>query len=345
MSVEVRQIERSDIQGDDFDALLEVFRADIMVRDPEDPLPDREEVAAEIFCAAPDQPGVVLVARLDGQPAGVAWSQGESEPGDETQVSFIEILVKEELRRRGVASALLHRLVPTLLDLGQTSILAYPCAEIATEAATGLCAKLGLTVRQEERCSRVPVTDVDEGLMDAWIADAPRSAPGYRLEQWEGPCPDHLARPWFEAVSAMEDQPTDDLDLNLFTRGIDEQRTTDERRRVDGFEIFRSLALSPEGEAAGMSALFVHRSRPQVGHQGDTGVVAAHRGRRLGRWLKAANYRFVRSAHPELAVIETYNAQTNPWMLDINVAMGFRPHHRYIAHQGPIDQVAAALGL
>jgi GNAT superfamily N-acetyltransferase len=188
------------------------------------------------------------------------------------------------------------------------------------------------------------VADIDDELMAAWMADADSRAAGYRIEQWEGVCPATLAEPWSEAVAAMEDMPTDELDINLHTKTVEEQRELDEGRQALGFRLYRTLVLSPEGEAAGMTMIYVHQDRPEVAYQGDTGVLAAHRGKRIGRWVKAANYQFVRQAHPELAVIETYNAQSNAWMLDINVAMGFRPHHHYTAYQGPLDQVAAALG-
>jgi hypothetical protein len=31
---------------------------------------------------------------------------------------------------------------------------------------------------------------------------------------------------------------------------------------------------------------------------------------------------------PELKVIDTYNADSNPWMVSINEAMGYRPYDR-----------------
>ncbi len=344
MSITVTQINSPDDQPEDFQALVEVCHADRAVRNPDDPPSSPAEIAADVFVRAPGCKGVVFVARIDGVAAGAAWTFTESEPGDENQVSFVEVLVNPRLKRQGVATSLLQQVVPSLIQLGQNSIVAYVCAEVAHEAGVALCEKLGLTPRLEERCSRVDVGQIDEELMASWIADAVVRAEGYRLEQWEGVCPEPLAQPWSEAVAAMEDEPTDELDLNLFTRTVDEQRELDEGRRSSGFRLYRSLVLSPEGEAAAMSMMLVHRDRPQIGHQGDTGVLAAHRGKRIGRWVKAVNYQLVRQAHPELRAIETYNAQSNAWMLDINVAMGFRPHHLYTAYQGSIDEVAAALG-
>ena len=43
-------------------------------------------------------------------------------------------------------------------------------------------------------------------------------------------------------------------------------------------------------------------------------------------------------------MIETWNAQSNPWMLDINVAMGFRPHAMWRGYQGDLAAAREALG-
>jgi hypothetical protein len=42
-------------------------------------------------------------------------------------------------------------------------------------------------------------------------------------------------------------------------------------------------------------------------------------------------------------VIDTSHAQSNPWMLDINIAMGYRPHHVFHACQAPNETVLAAV--
>jgi mycothiol synthase len=73
-------------------------------------------------------------------------------------------------------------------------------------------------------------------------------------------------------------------------------------------------------------------------------VVAQHRGHRLGRWLKAANLRRALEHQPALDVLQTYNAESNPYMLAINVDMGYRPHRVYGTYQGGITSAKAALG-
>jgi len=344
MDCDIRLLTNVDDDPAGFSALVEVSRADYAQRNPGDPLPGPAEIAAEVFITAPDRRGLVLAALVGDEAVGALSTATESEPGDENQVSSIEVVIKSEFQRQGVATALLAEALPRLIADGQTSILGYPCADFATDAAVGLAAKLGLTPRQEERCSRALVANIDDDLMATWIADAVESADGYRIEQWHGLCPPALAEQWSRARVAMEDQPLDGLDLNLYTRNVEQQRQADQARLDSGFVMYRTLALAPDGRAAGMSEIWVHQERPQIGFQGDTGVMAAHRGHGIGRWLKAANYQLVRRHHPELAIIETYNAQSNPWMLAINVAMAFRPHHIYTGYQGPIGPALAALG-
>ncbi|MDH3680670.1 MAG: hypothetical protein OEV40_12035, partial [Acidimicrobiia bacterium] len=213
------------------------------------------------------------------------------------------------------------------------------------EAATAMCTRYGMTKRQQERCSRVHVDDIDDALLATWEAAAVDVAPGYWIEQWEGPVPATLLEAWCTAAAAMEDAPLDDVEYDAETRRPAEQQTADESLQASGFVAYRTLALGPGSEPAGMTQLVVHQERPEIGYQGDTGVLAAHRGHGIGRWLKAANYRQTSAAQPDLGLIETYNAQSNPWMLEINMAMGFRPHHVYDAYQAPIATVAAAVGV
>lgn len=341
---EIRRVDSPESDSVGFDGLAVVYREAAAERDPGDPLPSRREIVAEMFGSSPDRTVRNYLAIVDGEPAGLGWALTISEADDELQLAEVDLMVRPRHRRQGVATALIAELIPDLIGLGQTSIVAYTCPEVTPEATSALCRKLGMTKRGEERCSRAGVVDIDENLLAGWIEDAEEDAAGYRLEQWEGLCPDHLAEQWSQAMAAMEDEPLDDFDYNPHTRSADVQRQADEIKIGHGYRIYRTLALSPGGEAAGISALYVHEDRPQLGHQADTGVLARHRGHGLGRWMKAANYEQVVRAHPDLGVIQTYNAESNPWMLDINVAMGFVPYHAYVGYQGPIETVAAAVG-
>ncbi|MEL7155833.1 MAG: GNAT family N-acetyltransferase, partial [Actinomycetota bacterium] len=329
MTIEVRRVGTPADDPAGFAAVVDLMRADGKVRDPGDPPMPGRQLEADLFAPHPRKQRFVWLAEAAGEPAALVWAETESDVDDDLQLVSLEVIVDPTHRRRGLATALVDEALPTLSAAGQNSVCGYPCHDIDYDAAVALCHRYGLTRRSEERCSRVTMDDIDESMMDEWTAQAAVSAPGYRLEQWEGACPDHLAAAWQQAEAGMDDAPLDDFDYHRVDLDAEAQRQEDAAAAAGGYRIHRSLVLGPEGDAAGMSAIYVHEDRPEIGYQDDTAVLADHRGRRLGRWLKAANYRLTRQAHPELRVIETYNAQSNPWMLDINVAMGFRPHHVY----------------
>lgn len=325
-----------------FEALVHSCRRDSAERDPGDPLLGPAEIEAEFFRATPGRTAMVFVA-LDGdRPVGHAHLTTMADPTIEVQVCEIEILIPVEHRRRGIGDAFMDHLIPEVVGLGQQSVIGYVATDI-WEGSSLFCERYGMTSRVEERCSRVSIKNIDEVMIDEWLAEGPAKAPGYRLERWQGPCPDEFLEPWVNACAAMADQPFGDLDYEHQVKDLGQQAEADAALAAAGFVFYRSLALAEDGEGAGMSMIYLHPERPQLAQQGDTGVCAPHRGHGLGRWLKAANYRQARLAHPDLATIETYNANSNSWMLDINVAMGFRPHHGYAAYQASVEEIQAAM--
>lgn len=342
--VEIRRIEQRD-DGAGLDGLVSVCQEVLTELDPSDPPMPPREVSTWIFDVGPDRTARNYLASVDGVPAGIVVSATVSDPTDELQVAEIETMVRPKFRGQGIATGLLRAAVPDLIELDQTSLLAFPSTSVSYDAAVSFCHKVGMTKRNEERCSRATVADVDDQLLEAWTDSASSTATGYRIECWEGHSPPDLAEQWSLAGAAMKDAPLDDLDYNPYIRDVETRQQIDELKIAGGYRIYRSLAIDERRHAAGMSEIFVHEDRPQLARQHDTAVLADHRGHRLGRWLKAANYQQVRAAHPELEVVETINAESNPWMLDINVAMGFRPHHTYHGFQGDLTVIADALGV
>ena len=326
-----------------FGAFADSYRADWAEREPSDPVAPDSVVAVEAFGNAPDVVRLVVLAEADGETAGHGIATTKRTTPGSPRVAELDVYVTVGHRRRGIGTAVLADLVAALRDLGQESIMGFPCLDTWPVEGPAMCRRFGLTPRQEERCSRLVVAEADDAAIARWLADGPASAAGYRIAQWEGVCPPALAEAWQAADGAILDAPLDDLDYAPTMRTVEAQRDADERDRANGIRMYRTLVLSPDGEGAGATVIYLNESYPEVAYQGNTSVRSEHRGRRLGRWLKAANYRQALDAAPAIRVVETYNAESNPWMLDINVAMGFRPHHTYVAHQAPIEVVVAAL--
>lgn len=319
-------------------ALVDVRRAVDAVRDPGDPPVGPGELVPDLFVVRPREVRSVWLATSGGQPVGVLGA-GASVEGGNAGYAEVEIDAVPGGGAHDVQVALLRSAVPWLEEHGARTLAWWPDDDVGR----GVAAAAGLTFRQQERCSRLRVADVDDHLLDAWIEAPNAREAGYRLEQWTGACPDELLDAYVAAYTAMNDAPLDEIEWTPepYTPAI--VRRSEEVAAARGVTIHASLVVAPDGTGAGMTRIDVHPERPQLAHQEDTAVVPAHRGRRIGRWLKAANLRRVREHIPEVDLVQTYNAESNPWMLDINVAMGFRPYRAYDAYQGPIDAVRDAL--
>jgi mycothiol synthase len=336
--IEVVEVRSGD--GPEMDGLLAVWRAVDQVLEPDDPPMPLQELRGDLFGIPAHKRRRVWLATIDGEPAGLAHTDQDLDGVNEATIGVYAI-VHPELRRRGVARALLRAALPRVVADGGTSLLGWTL----DDAGVALCRRLGLTHRSDDRCSRVRVVDVDPDQQRRWIDDAPGRAAGYRLVGWVGVCPDEWAEHLAAALAAMVDAPLDDIDWDPQVLPSSQLQARERGWDGEGYDIVTTLALAPDGSAAGASQLMASRLRPYVGRQADTGVVASHRGHGLGRWMKAENLRRALAHQPGIAVIETYNAESNPHMLAINVEMGFRPHRAFSMWQGPVDGAASFLGL
>jgi GNAT superfamily N-acetyltransferase len=336
--VDITVSQVSDPDDPAFDRLLDIYRGIEAERDPDDPPIPRQELAASVFAPSRDVHKRAWLAWLGGSPVGAALSEQQLD-GVNDGVIDLNAMVPADHRRGGVGRALVAAALPSLLADGGTSLVGWT----PTASGAAFCRSLGLTHRSDDRCSRLRIAEIDPVEQRRWIDEGPVHAPGYRLVGWVGVVPDDWAETLARALDAMVDAPVDDLDwvtqLLTATRLRDREESWDRR----GWDIVTTLALAPDGSGAGVSQILVSRLTPAVGAQGDTGVVAEHRGHRLGRWLKAANLRRALAHQPAIRILETFNAESNPHMLSINVAMGYRPHHAYASYQAPMAEVLARL--
>lgn len=337
MDLRAERIERpsSDEQAA---ALLAVRRASDAVRDPDDRPIGPGELVPDLFVDRPRETRAVWLASLDGEPVGILVA-GVTVEGGNAGHAQMQVDVVPDAAAGQIQLALIRAALPWFDARGARTLAWWPDDDTSRSAAS----QAGMTFRQQERCSRLRVGELDDALLDAWVEAAEARGAGYRIEVWTGPCPEGLVDAYAAAYSAMNDAPLDGFDWTPepYTPAI--IRRQEEVAVARGATIHAALVIAPDGSGAGMTRIDVHPERPQLAHQEDTAVVPAHRGRRIGRWLKAANLRAVRQRVPEVQAVETFNAESNPWMLDINVAMGFRPYRAYDAYQGPIDAVRDAL--
>ena len=195
-----------------------------------------------------------------------------------------------------------------------------------------------------ERKSRVWVDQIDPDLMRQWIDQHHERAADYRLESWSGPTPDHLLEPMALLSTAMNDAPVDDLDVSDDIWTAQDIVELDEFLAGAGLERWTTIAFGPDDEPAGLTVVTRNTAKPRISNQGDTVVIDAHRGRGLGRWLKADMIERLRTGAPDVQALDTENAGSNDAMLAINIAMGFAPVYELGYWQSTVEDLRAKLG-
>lgn len=69
--------------------------------------------------------------------------------------------------------------------------------------------------------------------------------------------------------------------------------------------------------------------QPERLMQGDTAVLAAHRGHRLGLAMKAAMLRWFTADKVEAELVSTFTGASNTHMADVNHRLGFETVRRF----------------
>ena len=214
------------------------------------------------------------------------------------------------------------------------------------DESEGYAERAGLKPVILERRSRLVLAEVDRALVASWIEQASGRASDYELIFWEGAVPDEYLQAFCDVLGIMNTAPREHFEEEDFTMTPELWRA--EEKGIEGRQITNYTYVArhqPTGEFAGYTNVFYQRLHPLQAYQIDTGVDPDHREKGLGRWLKAAMLEVLLTEHPEVAQIDTENAGSNEPMLNINIALGFKPVLETRTWQGDIATTRANLGV
>lgn len=340
----IREVPADSSHADEIAALVDVRTA--VVRDTWADADLAEPVEVELAALA-DQSWTrhaYLAAVEDGRTVGGVFL--ELPMRDNTAIGWVNLLVLPEERGRGIGSALHDEALAWLRAQGRTVAQAStdqrlepPAGPRTIAPSTGagrvpadaedvrFMTKRGWELGQVSRRSvlSLPLSD---GVVDRLEADAHAVAGDeYRLVPWGADAPDAWVDQYAYVLSRMStDAPVGGMDWGEQAWDADRVRTMEARARAGGYRLMVLAAEHvPTRTLAAFTQLWVPSHTDEVVHQGDTLVVPEHRGRRLGMLVKAVNLRRLVDELPQTRRVDTWNAEENSRMLDINVALGFRP--------------------
>ncbi|HSL09675.1 MAG TPA: GNAT family N-acetyltransferase [Pseudonocardiaceae bacterium] len=303
-----------------------VVRADL----PADPPPCWANVLGSFRHPWPGETETVWVARVEGSVVGGCLLHLPTL--DNLHNAAGHILVAPEHRRRGIGRALLAHLRNEATRHGRISLIAgvdQPLDPAASDPAGRFAAASGAMPALVGTRRRLDISSVDPAVLTRLDVQARAQSQGYSLVQWVGSTP----RRWLDDIAYLTgrmitDAPMDDLQWDAEAYDAARLRERDASCLACGLHMVTTAAVDGAGRLVAFTQIVGYATSHWYADQWDTIVAPEHRGHRLGMLIKVANLNYARAQRPELRVIDTVNADSNPYMVGINEAMGFRPYRR-----------------
>jgi GNAT superfamily N-acetyltransferase len=275
------------------------------------------------------EPDTAYLGLEDGVP--VATGTVSTTEYDNLHLAWLGAKVHPAHRRRGLGTAMLEAVLAEARSRGRTTfgVDAWDDAGFAAFAQAHGFERASVAINR-----RQVVADVDFDEVLQRYDEALGHAADYELVRRIGLTPDDELPAFAEMASAMNDAPTDDLDLEDEVFSAERLHRYELAQQARGDRMYRVFARHrATGELAGHTVVVVEDERPTQGHQHDTSVVATHRGHRLGLLLKADMNLWLREAEPQLEQVDTWNAESNDHMIAVNELLGYRVLGREIEYQ------------
>lgn len=259
----------------DVRAVQEVEAAALAVDRPGHPAAAVEDVAAELRTPLSGRRRLRYVAEQDGRVVGLLVVRLPDV--DNQHLAALDLVVHPGYRRRGVGTDLLRHAVTVLVEARRRVLIGE-----ADEGSAGaaFCTAHGLQPVKTDQLSLLRMTDLDRVDVEALAA---ADHPGYRLVSWQEACPDELLEPFARAKHAMNDAPIGEMDVAARGWSAEVIRSWERQlRHLDRQQRVIAALHEASGEVAGFTEVELRRRTSALSEQGDTAVVAAHRGRGLG---------------------------------------------------------------
>lgn len=250
---------------------------------------------------------------------------------DNTHLGEVFVTVDPTTRRKGIGTQLFTVGVDRIRAAGRTLVVAN-CWDGTPGVPFGK--SVGLDRASEAVMRRQDLHTIDRERVAQLAEDAREHAQDYELLRLPGAVPTDLLEPVARMAEAINDAPTDDLDVE--DEVFDPARIRAFEAAQDAYQrrMYRLVARHRStGELAGHTLVGVSVEHPWHAWQLDTSIVGRHRGNRLGMLLKAEMLCWLGEVEPQLHRLDTGNAASNAHMIGINDRLGYQIVARLIQWQ------------
>jgi GNAT superfamily N-acetyltransferase len=255
----------------------------------------------------------------EGSVAG--WYRLEMPDRENLDQANFDLAVHPGQRRRGLGLALLRHAAARAAANGRSVLNG-----VARQGGSGeaFARSVGATPGLVDVQRVMDLRAVEDEQLARLRGPAERASAGYSLVSWTGPVPEEYLDQVAALFEAMNDAPHDP---HIGPEVFDAQRIRERVNRLRPHYGLRTYAVAARheasGELAGMTEVAVDPADPAWAHQMLTCVTSKHRGHRLGLLVKIAMVEWLRAAEPTAERIQTWNAESNRYMIAVNEALGY----------------------
>ena len=234
--------------------------------------------------------------------------------------------VDPDHRRRGIGAALIAQIVTRVEEEGRTTMVtesAYPLHARQDHPYRRFAEANGFTVAIDEILRVLPLP-VDPAMLQTLAIQAAPHHTAYPIESFVNDLPDRLLASYCALRNQLGvDAPTGDVDFEpeSMTPQLWLERIAEEKQL--GRTRFTTVAIDETGNVVAYTDLILPPPPSRDVWQWGTLVHRNQRGHRLGMAVKARNLEQLMAADSGRVRVLTCNAETNHYMVDINVRLGF----------------------
>lgn len=307
---------------------------------PDDPLSDDETIETLLRRPHPewDAARFAVQVRPDEHVAELVVEhtrEGSPTHATNKHLAFVDLIVLRPHRRRGIGGAMFAQAVGEARARGRTVLQSW----VEEEDGRAFADAVGAKVVQHRQQNRLRLEAVDWTMVAEWAKQGPARSPRTTVRWFKNRIDDDILPAYCPIYTEVfNQQPFGDQDVGdfIFTPANFREREA----RMASVRATWTTAIAQEGDGAisGMTETWYYPDEATMMFQGFTAVREAHRGRGLGKWLKAAMLLRVREEFPQVRTIVTNNASENAAMLAINERLGFRTYRTAVVVQMTLEE-------
>ncbi len=314
----IREVDVPALEANDLRSVARLQQAAANERFPDDPLMPLDVAEMRIRQKAPAEISREWIVWRGGEvvaQARITRFLNSTDPHGREAWLFVH----PSHRRRGIARSLADRIAAPSADADETVFTFF--TQEGTDGPA-FAERIGAKRGREDRRSEVRLASIDRAVVARWSRLDP---PGYRLVWIDEEIPEELIGNAIVAYDTMNTAPRDGLSLGEWRTSAEEVRGWQQFLRACGDERRLLLAIyEATGATAGFTEVARNPRMPWVLRQHGTAVVPEHRGKGIGKWLKARMLERVFAEWGDAQFVRTSNAYSNASMVSINDRLGFK---------------------